>query len=163
MNIPFYKHDLCELEIQEVLATLKSGWINTGERTAAFEDELKKFTAAGHVLAVNSATAGLFLSLLVFGIGAGDEVITTPYTFSATAAAILQTGATPVFADVGDDFLIDPASVMKKISKKTKAILPVDFGGKPADYEEIYKSSRTSFVQAKCLFPPTDATPTNAN
>src|SRR5271165_523936 len=101
-NIPFALPDIGEEEIGEVVAALRSGWITTGPRVEQFERQFREFTRAEHALAVNSCTAGLHLALSALGIGPGDEVITTPLTFCATINAILETGATPVLADIGD-------------------------------------------------------------
>lgn len=127
-----------EEEIREVEATLRSGWIGTGPRTQQFEKDFRKYIGVKHALGLNSCTAGLFLALNALGIGTGDEVITTPLTFAATANVIVHNGATPVFADVdrrtGN---IDPAQIKKKITKNTKAILPVHLCGRPCDMDPI--------------------------
>ena len=114
-----------EDEIKEVVDCLRSGWISTGPRFAQFEELFKKYIGAKHALALNSCTAGLHLSMIVAGLKPGDEVITTPMTFAATANAILHTGATPVFVDVElPSMTIDPGVIENKITSKTKAILP---------------------------------------
>ena len=121
-------------EIAEVVATLESGWLTTGPRVAAFEQAFARYVGAPHALGLNSCTAALHLSLLAAGIGAGDEVITTPLTFCATANAIIHTGATPVFADV--DAItrnLDPDAVEAAITPRTRAIVVVHLGGHPAD------------------------------
>src|SRR3974390_3260577 len=109
--IPFHRPSIGEEEIGEVLETLRSGWLTTGPRVARFERDFRESTCAGYALAVNSATAGLHLALAGLGIGAGDEVITTPMTFCATVQAILQVGAMPVLADIGEEGNIDPESI----------------------------------------------------
>jgi dTDP-4-amino-4,6-dideoxygalactose transaminase len=127
-----------EDEINEVIACLKSSWIGTGPRVKEFERTFAHYKNVTNAAAVNSCTAALHLSLLVSGVGPGDEVITTPLTFCATINAILHTGATPVLADVDRySFNIDPCEVEKKITKKTKAILPVHFAGRPCDMDAI--------------------------
>lgn len=129
---------LGEEEIQEVVDTLRSGWIGTGPKTHRFENEFAEYVGAPLAVAVNSATAALHLSLVVLGVQPGDEVITTPMTFAATANVIVHTGATPVFADIDPTTLnIDPECLAAAITPRTKAILPVHFGGLPADLDLI--------------------------
>ena len=101
--IPFHVPVIGEEEINEVVDTLRSGWLTTGPRTARFESDFKDYVGSKYALAVNSCTAGLHLALAALGIGPGDEVITTPLTFCATATVILHVGATPVLADIGPD------------------------------------------------------------
>src|SRR5579862_5978616 len=101
--IPFHFPSIGNEEIDEVVATLRSGWLTTGPRTAQFEKELAEYVGAPYALGVNSCTAGLHLALEALGLGPGDEVITTPMTFCATLNTILHTGATPVLADIGSD------------------------------------------------------------
>jgi dTDP-4-amino-4,6-dideoxygalactose transaminase len=127
-----------ESEIQEVIDTLRSGWVGTGPRVAKFEQLMQEYTGARHAIAVSSCTAALHLSLLALGIGAGDEVITTPMTFAATANAIVHAGATPVFADVNRaTMLIEPDAIEAAITSKTKAIIPVHLAGRPCPMNEI--------------------------
>jgi dTDP-4-amino-4,6-dideoxygalactose transaminase len=112
-------------EIKEILETLRSGWWGTGPKTKLFEKKFKKYIGCKYALALNSCTAGLHLALNVLGIGPGDEVITTPLTFVATANVIIHCGAKPVFADVNPQtWNIDPQEIEKKINKKTKALIP---------------------------------------
>ncbi|MDO8529973.1 MAG: DegT/DnrJ/EryC1/StrS family aminotransferase [bacterium] len=130
-------------EIDEVVDTLKSGWITTGPKTHAFEGMVKKYVGCNYTVALNSCTAGLHLSLLAAGVGPGDEVITTPFTFAATANVIVHVGAKPVFVDIQKDtFNIDPSLIEKAITKKTKAIIPVHYGGHPCDMDEILKIAK---------------------
>ena len=125
-------------EIDEVVDTLKKGWIVMGNKTILFEEQLAKYTGAKHVVALNSCTDALQLSLSVLGIGPGDEVITTPYTFAATGNVIVHAGARPVFVDINkDSYNIDPQLIEKAITKKTKAIIPVDFAGQVYDVNKI--------------------------
>lgn len=125
-------------EINEVVDTLKSGWITTGPKTHKFEEMVKKYVGCKYIVALNSCTAGLHLSLIAAGVGHGDEVITTPFTFAATANVILHVGAKPVFVDIQKGtFNIDPSLIKKAITKKTKAIMPVHYGGHPCDMDEI--------------------------
>ena len=121
-----------QAEIDEVVATLKSGWLGTGPKTARFEGMFREYIGTKHALAVSSCTAGLHIAMIAAGIGSGDEVITTPLTFAATANAILHAGAQPVFADVEPGTLnLDPAQVERRISPRTKAVIPVHLYGRP--------------------------------
>lgn len=125
-------------EIEAVTATLASCWLGTGPRTKEFEAEIAKYTGAKHAIAVSSCTAALHLSLIALDIGPGDEVITTPMTFAATANSIVHTGATPVFVDCERDTLnIDPARIEAAITERTKAILPVHFAGRALAMDEL--------------------------
>src|SRR3954462_6453087 len=125
-------------EIEAVAETLRSGWLTTGPRSAELERRFAEFVEAEHVLAVASGTAALHLALLAVGVGPGDEVITTPITWPATANVIVHAGATPVFADVLEgDLNIDPARVAELVTAQTKAIAPVALHGQPADYEPL--------------------------
>lgn len=127
-----------EVEIQELVASLKSGWLGTGPKVARFEEDFKTYKNAPHAIAVNSCTAALHLSLLAAGLQPGDEVITTPLTFCATVNAIVHAGATPVLADVDPVTMnIDPVQVEAKITPRTKAILPVHFAGRPCDMDAL--------------------------
>ncbi|HOJ63371.1 MAG TPA: DegT/DnrJ/EryC1/StrS family aminotransferase [Spirochaetota bacterium] len=138
MNIPFSPPDLTENEIQSVIDVLKSGWITTGEKTKEFETLLASYCNTKKALCLSSATAGLFLCLKYFGIEKGDEVITTPFTYVATSNVILHCGAKPVFVDVKkDSFFIDIDAIQKKITSRTKAIITVDYGGWPVDYDRV--------------------------
>src|SRR5512133_1905165 len=125
-------------EIEAVAETLRSGWLTTGPRAAELERRFAEYVQAEHVLAVASGTAALHLSLLAVGVQPGDEVITTPITWPATANVIVHAGATPVFADVRDsDLNIDPDHVAQLVTDKTKAIVPVDLAGQPADLDPL--------------------------
>ena len=125
-------------EIDEVAECLKSGWIGTGPRVNKFENAFRDYIGSKYAIALNSCTAALHLSMLVSGVSTGDEVITTPMTFAATANAILHTGAKPIFVDVEKDSMnIDPTLIEKVISPKTKAILPVHFAGRPCNMDHI--------------------------
>jgi dTDP-4-amino-4,6-dideoxygalactose transaminase len=136
--LSFQPPAISEEEIEAVSETLRSGWLTTGPRTAELEARMRDYLEAKHVLAVSSCTAALHLSLVALGVGPGDEVITTSITWPATANVIVHCGATPIFADVGDDTLnIDPAHVRELISERTKAIVPVDLYGQPADLDEL--------------------------
>ena len=137
--IPFNKPEIGEEEISEVVSVLRSGWLTTGERTKRFEADLCQYTGSTYGQAVNSCTAGLHLALAALDIGPGDEVITTPLTFCATVNVILHQGATPVLADIGDDFNISPDSVQHRITGRTRAIIPVHFAGLPCRMDEIWE------------------------
>jgi len=130
-------------EIDEVVSTLLSCWIGTGPKVTRFEEEFRDYIGSKYALAVNSCTAGLHLALLSNGIKAGDEVITTPMTFCATANAIIHSGGVPIFADIQKDTMnIDPVEIEKKITKKTKAILPVHFAGRPCEMKAILEIAK---------------------
>jgi dTDP-4-amino-4,6-dideoxygalactose transaminase len=127
-----------EEEIAAVTETLRSGWLTTGPRAAELERRMAEFLEAEHVLALASGTAALHLSLVALGVGPGDEVITSPITWPATANVIVHAGATPVFVDVREDDLnIDPALAAAAVTARTKAILPVDLAGQPADLDPL--------------------------
>ena len=138
MKIPFAPPFIDEDVKNEVLSALESGWITTGPKVRALEQETAKYANIDHVLCINSATSGLMLMLHWLGIGRGDEVIVPAYTYCATALVVMHVGATPVMVDVKDDFNIDPEKVKEAITDKTKAIIPVDFAGWPCDYDSLY-------------------------
>jgi len=140
--IRFHCPSIGEDEIQEVVDTLRSGWLTTGPRTARFEREFSAYAGVPHAVAVNSATAGLHLALAALKIGPGDEVITTPMTFCATVQTILHVGATPVMADVGPDGNIDPNEIERRITRHTRAIIPVHLAGLPCDMKAIWTLAR---------------------
>ena len=128
-----------EEEIAAVAETLRSGWLTTGPRTAELERRCGEYLEAEHVLAVASGTAALHLALVALGVGPGDEVITTPITWPATANVIVHTGATPVFADVREsDLNIDPALAAELVTERTKAIMPVHLAGQACDLDPLW-------------------------
>ena len=130
--------DVTEAEVTSMSDAVRSGWWAKGPRTIAFEKQFAEYVGAKYCVGLNSCTAALHLSLAAKNIGPGDEVITTPLTFAATANTILHVGATPVFADIDPDTgLIDPVEIEKKITKKTKAIVPVHYSGLAADLGKI--------------------------
>jgi len=132
-----------EEEIAEVVATLRSGWLGTGPRVQRFEEDFRAYVRCGHAVALNSCTAGLHLALEVLGIGPGDEVITSPLTFSATANVIVHVGATPVFADVDPQTMnLDPEALARAVTPRTKAILPVHLAGRPCDMDALLQVAR---------------------
>ncbi len=147
--LPFALPDIGEEEIAEVVDALRSGWLTTGPKTRRFEEEFASFIRNGseapgtQALAVNSATAGLHLALEALGIGPGDEVITTPYTFTATAEVVRHLGAAPVFVDIDPgDFNIDPEKIERAITPRTRAILPVHFAGLACEMDPIIAIAR---------------------
>lgn len=137
MNIAFSPPYIDQDIIDEVVATLQSGWITTGPKVKALEQEVIKLSGAPEALCVNSWTSGAMLMLKWFGVGAGDEVIIPAYTYSATALAVLHCGAKPVMIDINDDFTLDYDLLRSKINEKTKVIMPVDIAGWPCDYQQI--------------------------
>jgi dTDP-4-amino-4,6-dideoxygalactose transaminase len=136
--LPFCQADIGEEEIAEVVDTLRSGWLTTGPKTREFEERFSQYVDSKFAIAVNSCTAALHLALNAAGITEGDEVITTPLTFCSTVNVILFQRATPVLADIRlDDYDIDPAEVERRITPRTKAILPVHYGGQPCRMDEL--------------------------
>jgi dTDP-4-amino-4,6-dideoxygalactose transaminase len=134
-------------EIDEVVDTLQSGWLATGPKTRRFEDEFRDYVGAPGALALNSCTAGLHIALLSLGIGAGDEVITTPMTFAATVNVIEHVLARPVMVDVEPDTLnIDPTRVEEALTLRTRAIIPVHYAGHPVDLDPIHELTRQSGI-----------------
>jgi perosamine synthetase len=136
--LPYGRHVIDEEDISAVEAVLRSDWLTTGPEIARFEQALAEATGSRHAVAVSSGTAALHAMFAAAGIGPGDEVIVPAITFAATANAVLYLGADPVFADVDHgSLLIDPADIQAKIGPHTKAVVPVDFAGQPADYDAI--------------------------
>ena len=139
MTIPFSPPDITMQEAQEVTAALLSGWITTGARTKLFEEEIAQSCGTEKAVCLNSATACLETILQILGIGSGDEVITTPYTYTATASVICHVGATIRFVDTQkDSFEMDYEQVAACINERTKAVIPVDIAGVPCNYEKIF-------------------------
>ncbi len=139
MKIPFSPPYVDDAVIDEVVDSLRSGWITTGPKVKALEEEIKAFSGAEQVLCVNSWTSGAIMMLRWLGVKEGDEVIVPAYTYSATALAVLHAGAKPVMVDSGTDFNISVDAIRKSITPKTKAIIPVDIAGFPCDYDAIMK------------------------
>ena len=139
-NVPFSPPDISETEIQGVVEALKSGWITTGPRTKEFERRIAEFCGTNKAVCLNSATACEESILRLLGIGEGDEVITSAYTYTASASPIVHVGAKVVLVDVAEDsFEMDYDKLEAAITEKTKAIVPVDLGGGICDYERIYE------------------------
>jgi dTDP-4-amino-4,6-dideoxygalactose transaminase len=136
--LPFGKPDFSDEEIAAVTRVLRSGWVGMGPETMAFEQELADYLNAPYVVTVNSCTSALFLSLLALGLGPGDEVICPSLTWCATANAALYVGAKPVFCDVAPDTLcVTPELIAEKLTPRTKAVIPVHFGGLAIEVDEI--------------------------
>ena len=142
IQVPYHRSSIGEEEIEEVVRTLRSGWLTTGPRTAQFEREFRTYVGVPNALAVNSCTAGLHLALAALNMGPGAEVITTPLTFCATVNAILHAGATPVLADVTPDGNIDPRSIASRLTERTRAIVPVHLAGLPCEMDAIWALAR---------------------
>lgn len=140
MKIPFSPPDITEQEAQEVSAALLSGWITTGPRTKEFERQIAAFCESNMAVCQNSATACLESILRILGIGPGDEVITSAYTYTATASPVCHVGAKLVLVDTKpDSYEMDYEQLEKAINEHTKVVVPVDIGGVPCDYNEIYR------------------------
>ena len=136
--LPYHQPLLGPEEEASVIETLRSGWITTGPKTKAFESALAAYVGASHAVALNSCTAALHLALEAVGVGAGDEVVTTPITFASTANVVVHRGATPVFADVQPDTVnIDPAALEAATTARTKAVIPDHLAGQPCDMQGI--------------------------
>lgn len=142
--LPFALPDIHDEEIEEVVNSLKSGWLTTGVKTKQFEQDFARFLGGDvEAIAVNSATSGLHLALEAVGVTSGDEVITTPYTFTATAEVIRYLGANPVFVDIDSNtFNINPNQIASAITPATKAIIPVHFGGLACDMQPILEIAK---------------------
>jgi dTDP-4-amino-4,6-dideoxygalactose transaminase len=135
--------------IDEVVDTLKSGWLTTGPKTKRFEKELTNYCGNKSTLCLNSATAGLEIMLRWFGVGAGDEVIVPAYTYCATANVVMHCGAKVVFVDINEDFNISINAVKNAITENTKVVMPVDYGGYPCDYVELNALVKSSEITSK--------------
>ena len=139
-NIPFSPPDITEAEIAKVVAALKSGWITTGPRTKELEVRVAEYVGANKAVCLNSATACLELTLRILGVGPGDEVITSAYTYTASASIIHHVGAKIVLVDTApDSYEMDYEKLADAITEKTKVIIPVDIAGKMCDYDKLYE------------------------
>ena len=153
MKVPFSPPDIGEAEIAEVVDTLRSGWITTGPKTKRFERELAEFCHTGRAACVGSQTASAELTLRLLGVGPGDEVITTAYTYTATASVICHVGATPVLIDVAkDSYEMDYDAMERAITERTKVIIPVDLGGILCDYQRVFEIVE----RKKAMFHPSN-------
>lgn len=142
-QVAFYRPDIGEEEIQAVVQTLRSGWLTVGPQTQEFEKAFAAAVGAPHAIAVNSCTAALHLALDALDLQPGDEVITSTITFTATGATIVHAGGRPVLADVSPDTLnLDPVDVARRVTPRTRAIVPVHFAGHPAPMDEIIAIAR---------------------
>lgn len=151
MKISFSPPDITDLEIEEVCEALRSGWITTGPRTKKFEAEIAKVCHTDKSVCLNSATAALELILRILGIGPGDEVITSAYTYTASASPAIHCGATVKFVDTAkDSFEMDYEALENAITEKTKVVIPVDIGGVVCDYDRIFEIVE----RKKALFKP---------
>lgn len=153
MKIPFSPPYIDDDVINEVTDSLRSGWITTGPKVKALEEEVCKLSGARRALGVNSWTSGAILVLRWLGLQPGDEVIVPAYTYSATALAVLWAGGKPVMVDSSEDFNISVEAIRRAITPRTKAILPVDIAGFPCDYDAIM--SLVSEPEVKAMFSPT--------
>lgn len=152
-NILFSPPDITETEIQEVAEAMRSGWITTGKRTKEFEKMIAEYIGTHTVAALNSATSAMELTLRMLGVGPGDEVITSAYTYTASASVIHHVGAKIVFVDVArDSFEMDYDQLSHAITERTKVIIPVDLGGRMCDYHKIFEIVN----QKRALFHPSN-------
>lgn len=150
-NIPFSPPDMTEAEIEEVIEAIKSGWITTGPKTKEFEKRIAEYCGTDKAVCLNSATACLEMTLRELGIGEGDEVITSAYTYTASCSPIIHVGATPILVDVSKDSTeMDYDALENAITEKTKAIIPVDIAGIMCDYDRIFNIVESK----KSLFHP---------
>ncbi len=151
MKIPFSPPDITTAEADEVREALLSGWITTGPRTKELERQIAAFCNVNKAVCLNSATACLEMALRILGVGLGDEVITSAYTYTASASVICHVGATPVLVDTGkDSFEMNYDKLANAVTEKTKAVIPVDLGGIPCDYDRIFDIVESK----KALFSP---------
>ncbi len=151
MKIPFSPPDITTAEADEVREALLSGWITTGPRTKELERQIAAFCNVNKAVCLNSATACLEMALRILGVGLGDEVITSAYTYTASASVICHVGATPVLVDTGkDSFEMDYDKLANAVTEKTKAVIPVDLAGIPCDYDRIFDIANSK----KALFSP---------
>lgn len=152
-TIPFSPPDITDEEIQEVVKTLKSGWITTGPKTKFFEKKISEYCNTSKTACMNSATSCMEMTLRLLGIGPGDEVITTAYTYTATASVITHVGAKIIMLDTGmDSFHINYDAIADAITPRTKAIIPVDIGGVMCDYDKIFAAVESK----RALFNPSN-------
>jgi len=150
-NIPFSPPDIADAEIEEVIQAMKSGWITTGPRTKKLENNIAKHIGVSKAVCLNSATAAMELTLRILGVGPGDEVITSAYTYTASASIIEHVGAKIILVDTApDSFEMDYSKLKEAITENTKVIIPVDIAGKMCDYDTIFRIVE----EKKRLFKP---------
>ncbi len=155
VKVPFSPPDISDIEINVVIDTLKSGWITTGPKTKLFEQRIAEYTGAPKAVCLNSATAAMEMTLRLLGIGKEDEVITTAYTYTASASVIDHVGAKIVLVDTAEDsFHMDYRKLEEAITERTKAVIPVDIGGVMCDYDAIFEVVNSK----KHLFQPSNRT-----
>lgn len=153
MNIPFSPPDIGEEEIREVVDTLKSGWITTGPKTKLFENKIADFCRTSRAVCLNSATACMETTLRILGVGPGDEVITSAYTYTATASVVCHVGARLVLVDTAaDSFQMDYDRLEAAVTERTKVIIPVELGGVVCDYDRLFQIAENK----KSLFHPSN-------
>lgn len=153
MNIPFSPPDIGEEEIREVVDTLKSGWITTGPKTKLFENKIADFCRTSRAVCLNSATACMETTLRILGVGPGDEVITSAYTYTATASVVCHVGAKLVLMDTAaDSFQMDYDRLEAAVTERTKVIIPVELGGVVCDYDRLFQIAENK----KSLFHPSN-------
>jgi dTDP-4-amino-4,6-dideoxygalactose transaminase len=153
MNIPFSPPDITDVEINNVVEVLKSGWITTGPKTKEFERKIADYCTTNRAICLNSATAGMEMTLRVLGIGPGDEVITSAYTYTASASVIHHVGAKIVLVDTAEgSYQMDYEKLRESITEKTKAVICVDLAGVPCNYDEIFEVVNSK----KDLFKPSN-------
>ena len=153
MNIPFSPPDIGEEEIREVVDTLKSGWITTGPKTKLFENKIADFCRTSRAVCLNSATACMETTLRILGVGPGDEVITSAYTYTATASVVCHVGAKLVLVDTAaDSFQMDYDRLEAAVTERTKVIIPVELGGVVCDYDRLFQIAENK----KSLFHPSN-------
>lgn len=151
MNIPFSPPDIREEEIKNVVEVLKSGWITTGPKTKEFEQEISKYCGTEKTICLNSATAGLEMVLRLLGVGQGDEVITSAYTYTASASVIEHVGAKIILVDTDkESYHMDYKALENAITERTKVIIPVDIAGVMCDYDKIFEV----IEKKKSIFKP---------
>ena len=147
-NIKFSPPDISQEDINSVVDALKSGWITTGPKTKLFEQKIAEYCKTNKAVALNSATACLEMTLRLLGIGPGDEVITSAYTYTASCSVICHVGAKPVLIDVKKgSFEMDYEKLENAINEKTKAVIPVDIGGVMCDYQKIFEVVNNKLIR----------------
>jgi len=143
-NVPFHKPHITDDEVSEVIDSIRSGWLTMGPKTFKFEERFREYVGSGNAVSMNSCTAGLHLALKAVNLNEGDEVIVPAMTFTATAEVVTYFNALPVLADIDEEtFNIDPAEIKKKMTAKTKVVIPVHFAGQPCDMDEINDLARS--------------------